>query len=179
MSRLRDTQLFADIAGEVFVRRFPLLVFGIPEDHAAQLGSKSVFVFAGELRHIFHIHTSFFGDGKSQRFRSGIHARHDLMRLDGAFGEHIRLALQVFVLVQLFQRAEKIIGAVVGKGEGIGAGVYEPVFCGEAVIGTVQLRLRLPYRIIRDKAVHLLTDKFLHTVPKLHHALCTFPGCGV
>ena len=42
-------KLFTDIAREVFVRRFPLFVFGIAEDHAAQFGSKGVFVFAGEL----------------------------------------------------------------------------------------------------------------------------------
>ena len=59
------------------------------------------------------------------------------MRLDGAFGEHIRFALQVFVFVQLFQRAEKIIGAVIGKGEGVGAGVDESVFCCKAVIELV------------------------------------------
>ena len=101
------------------------------------------------------------------------------MRPYGSPGEHIRLALEVFVLVQLLQRAEQIVGAVLGKGQGVGAGVNKPILCGEAVVEGVQLRLRLPDGFIRNKAVHLLRDELLHAVPQLHHALGTLLCGGV
>ena len=101
------------------------------------------------------------------------------MRPYGSPGEHIRLALEVFVLVQLLQRAEQIVGAVLGKGQGVGAGVNKPILCGEAVVEGIQLRLRLPDGFIRNKAVHLLRDELLHAVPQLHHALGTLLCGGV
>ena len=101
------------------------------------------------------------------------------MRPYGSPGEHICLALEVFVLVQLLQRAEQIVGAVLGKGQGVGAGVNKPILCGEAVVEGIQLRLRLPDGFIRNKAVHLLRDELLHAVPQLHHTLGTFLCGGV
>ena len=134
LSRLCDTQLFPYIAGEVLVGGLPALIFGIAEDNTTKIGGESVLVLAGELRHIRHIHAGFFGDGQRQRLRSGVHAGHGLVRPYGSPGEHIRLALEVFVLVQLLQRAEQIVGAVLGKGQGVGAGVNKPILCGEAVV---------------------------------------------
>ena len=101
------------------------------------------------------------------------------MRPYGSPGEHICLALEVFVLVQLLQRAEQIVGAVLGKGQGVGAGVNKPILCGEAVVEGIQLRLRLPDGFIRNKAVHLLRYELLHAVPQLHHALGTLLCGGV
>ena len=101
------------------------------------------------------------------------------MRPYGSPGKHIRLALEVFVLVQLLQRAEQIVGAVLGKGQGVGAGVDKPILCGEAVVEGIQLRLRLPDGFIRNKAIHLLRDELLHAVPQLHHALGTLLCGGV
>lgn len=101
------------------------------------------------------------------------------MRLDGTLGEHIRLAFQVLILIQLFQRAEKIIGAVIGKGQSIGTGIDKSVFCGKTVIEGVQLRLRFTNSLIGDKAVHLLTDQLLYTVSELYHAFGAFLGSCV
>ena len=101
------------------------------------------------------------------------------MRPNGSPGEHIRLALEVFVLVQLLQGAEQIVGAVLGKGQCVGAGVNKPMLCCEAVVEGVQLRLRLPDGFIRNKAVHLLRDELLYAVPQLHHALGTLLCGGV
>lgn len=58
-------------------------------------------------------------------------------------------------------------------------GVNKPILCGEAVVEGVQLRLRLPDGIIRNKAVHLLRYELLHAVPQLHHALGTLLCGGV
>ena len=101
------------------------------------------------------------------------------MRPYGSPGEHICLALEVFVLVQFLQRTEQIVGAVLSKGQGVGAGVNKPILCGEAVVEGIQLRLRLPDGFIRNKAVHLLRYELLHAVPQLHHALGTFLCGGV
>ena len=131
---LRLPQLLPDVAGEVFVRRLPLPAHRVEEDNAVQLVDQFLLAFAGELRHILHIHAGFFGDGQRQRLRSGVHAGHGLVRPYGSPGEHIRLALEVFVLIQLLQRAEQIVGAVLGKGQGVGAGVNKPILCGEAVV---------------------------------------------
>ena len=176
---LRLPQLLPDVAGEIFVRCLPLPAHRVEEDNAVQLVDQFVLAFAGELRHILHIHTGFFGDGQRQRLRSGVHAGHGLVRPYGSPGEHICLALEVFVLVQLLQRAEQIVGAVLGKGHGVGAGVNKPILCGEAVVEGIQLRLRLPDGFIRNKAVHLLRDELLHAVPQLHHALGTLLCGGV
>ena len=43
------------------------------------------------------------------------------MGLDGAFSKHICLAGEIVVLVQHFQRAEQIVGAVIGKGQSVAA----------------------------------------------------------
>ena len=76
------------------------------EDHALQLGGQFVAGLAGQLRHIRHINTGSFGNRHSQSFTCGIHSVHRLVGLDGALSEHIRLALQLAVLVNDFQRAE-------------------------------------------------------------------------
>ncbi len=65
------------------------------------------------------------------------------MGLDGALGEDIRFALQLFFLVQLLQRTQQVVGAVVLKCQRIGAAVDEAVFRGKAVVERIQLCLGL------------------------------------
>ena len=60
------------------------------------------------------------------------------MLLDGTLGKHIRFALQPAFFVQHFQRAEQVIGAVIGKGQGVASVVDKAVFVGESVIELVQ-----------------------------------------
>lgn len=50
------------------------------------------------------------------------------MGFDGALGEDVRLALQLFFLVQLLQRTQQVVGAVVLKCQRIGAAVDKAVF---------------------------------------------------
>ena len=92
------------------------------------------------------------------------------MLLDGALGEHIRLALQIAVLVQFFQRTEQIVGAVVGERQGVAAGVDKPVFLCEGVIQRVQLRLLLSYGD-RIGFPHLQINEPMNAVSQLNEAL--------
>ena len=93
----------ADVSGKVFIRRLPVAVSRVEENNTVQLVDQFVLTFAGELCHIVHIHTGFLRDGQCQRLRCRIHRGHDLMRLDGALGENIRLALQIAILIQNLQ----------------------------------------------------------------------------
>ena len=133
---LRLPQLLPDVAGEVFVRRLPVAVNRVEEDDAIQLVDDVVLAFAGELGHIRHIHAGFFPNGQSEGFCGGIHGIHAALLLDGALGEHIRLAFELglVLIVQHLKGAEQIIGAVVCKGEGVAAAVDEAIFLREAVI---------------------------------------------
>ena len=65
------------------------------------------------------------------------------MGLDGPFGEHIRLALQLSVLVDDFQRTEQVIGRIICIGQTVCTVIDETVFSRKAVIEAVQFRLLL------------------------------------
>ena len=65
------------------------------------------------------------------------------MGLDGPFGEHIRLALQLSVLVDNCQRTEQVIGRIICIGQPICTVVDETVFGRKAIIEPVQFRLFL------------------------------------
>ena len=90
------------------------------------------------------------------------------MRLDCALGEDVRLALQLFFLVQLLQRTQQIVGAVVLKCQRIGAAVDEAAFCGKAIVERVQLCLGLPDCAVRGYGVHLEINQVMQTVTQSH-----------
>ena len=156
-------ELFTDVTGKEIVCRSPSigavwLSVEIHIDNATQIACEFFFGFAGELRHIRHINLGFFCDGNCQSFRSGVNGCYDLARLDRAFGEHIRFAFEIVVLVENFQGAKQIVGAVIGKGESVATAVDKTVLCGEIVVEFVQLSLGLSDRLVGDISVHLLTD---------------------
>ena len=162
----------AHVAGEVFVRRLPVAVHGVEENDAIQLVDEVVLAFAGELGHIRHIHAGFFPNGQGEGFCGGVHAGDGLTLPDGALGEHIRLALELclVLIVQHFKGAEQVIGAVVCKGEGVAPAVDEAVFFGEAVIEAIELLLfGADGNIVGFP--HLEVDKPVNAVPQLCHAL--------
>ena len=82
-------------------------------DHAGQLVDDFFLALAAELRHEGQIHSGALPDGHGEGFTGGVHAGNGGMLLDGALGEHIRLALQIAVIVQHFQRTQQVIGAVI------------------------------------------------------------------
>ena len=147
-------------------------------DHAAKFICKFFFGLAGERGHILHIHAGFLRNGERQSFRSGVHGGHGLMRFDRALRKHIRFALEVVVFIKDFQRAQQIIGAVIGKRQTVGTGVNETILFRKGIIETVQLSLCLPDGFIGYKPVHLLTNELLYTVAEFYHAFHTLlRGC--
>ena len=50
-----------------------------------------------------------------QRFTWRIHAGDGALRANGALGEHRRLALELPLLVQIFQRTQQIVGGILLK----------------------------------------------------------------
>ena len=83
------------------------------------------------------------------------------MGLNGAFGEHIRLALEVAVIVHNFQSAQEEIGGIVAECQLVAPAVDKPVFFREAVIEPVQLCLFLNNGGIRDGFVHLEVNQLM------------------
>ena len=89
-------------------------------------------------------------------------------RADGPFCEHIRLALQPPVLVDVLQGAEQIVGGVLVKDPRVGAGIDGPELCVKGVIGGVQLRLLrldVPVRVV----LKLVLDQVVHELPQADH----------
>ena len=161
-----------NIAGEVFIRRLPVAVNRVEENDAVQLVDDVVLALAGELGHIRHIHAGFFPNGQGEGFCGGVHAGDGLTLPDGALGEHIRLALELclVLIVQHLKGAEQVIGAVVCKGEGVAPAVDEAVFLGEAVIEAVELLLfGADGNIVGFP--HLKVDEPVNAVPQLCHSL--------
>ena len=101
------------------------------------------------------------------------------MGLDGALGEHIRLALQLSVLVDDFQRTEQVIGRIVCIGQAVCTVIDETVFGRKAVIELVQFRLLFPNGAVRNRCVHLKVDQFLHTIPQSHQTFYTGFGSSI
>jgi len=149
------------------------------EDHALQLSGQFFFCFSGKLAHIAHIHAGFFRDRHRQCFACRIHSSHRLMGLDGALGKHIRLALQLSVLVDDFQRAEQVIGRIVCIGQAVCTVIDETVSGRKAVIELVQLCLFLLNGAVRHRCVHLKVNQFLHTIPQSHQTFYTGFGSGI
>ena len=156
-------ELFTDITGQKIIGGSPSigavgLSVKVHVDNATQIACEFFFGLACKRGHIFHIHTGFFCDGYRKSFRGGINRCYDLARLDGAFGEHIRFAFEIVVLVENFQRAKQIVGAVIGKGKSIATAIDKTVLCREIVVERVQFTLGLSDSFIGDIPVHLLSD---------------------
>ena len=174
---LRHSQLFPDIAGQVLVCHLPagFRVSGVGgrvlEDHAGKFrGNMPVFTWGPQqLRHIGQVHLAVFLDGHRQRFAGGIHTGDGAFRADGAFREHCRLALELPLLVQIFQRTEQIIGGILLKQPPVFAVIQQTVLCGKGIVGGVQTLLRCLDVLIR-KVVQLLVNQLVDDLPQLHHA---------
>ena len=122
-SKLCHPQLIAYITRKVFVRSLPacfrVVCIGgrIFEDHAGEFGGDALIVAgrAQQLCHIRQINLAMLSDGHRQRFAGGVHAGDGALRANGALGEHRRLALELPLLVQIFQRTEQIVGGILLK----------------------------------------------------------------
>ena len=160
-------QLVPHISGQVFIRCLPAFInlnfrHRILEDDSRQLRDDFP-VFprrTKQLRHIRQVHPALLTDGNRQRLARRVHLRHLPFRTDGALREHVRLALQFAVLVDILQRTEQIIGRILGKCLGIGPGIDDAVFRSKSVIDGVQLPLFCCDLFLRI-VVHLVVDQLI------------------
>ena len=80
------------------------------EDDASQIGGQLVYGFPGQAGHVPQVYTGPFPNGDRQGVHSSIHRSHNLVGLNGTLGEHIRLALEVSIIIQNFQGTQEIVG---------------------------------------------------------------------
>ena len=149
---LRGAELSAHIPGEVFICRLPAFCPMLAATLQIERAAGGVFVndtfqvlddlrdflaAAHEGGHKAEIDAGSFPDGNGKCFACGVHGFHAALLLDGALVEHICLALQLALIVQHFQRTQKIIGRIVGKREAVCPVIDKAVFCGEHIIQAV------------------------------------------
>ena len=185
-----DGQLLPDVAGQVLVGGLPSGVplavkvegprGGVLEDDTLEVLDHLLNLFrapaAQELGHVPQVHAGFLPDGDRQGLGGRVHRRDRLGPLDGALGEHIRLALQAALVVQNFQGAQEAVGAVLLKGLLVADAVDEPEFGGEAVVQAVQALL-LPLDVGGVGVSHLEVDELAGAVPQLNKPLDAGGGC--
>jgi len=128
-----------------------------------------------QTRHERQIHTGALSDGHRKRFTCRIHMVDLDLAVDGALGEHIRLALQLAgVLVDDLQRTQQAVCGVLLKGALVRRAAQKSVLRGKAVIRSVQFFLRCADRLIRA-AVYLEVDQTAGNIADADHpanALC-------
>ena len=96
-------EFFTNIAGQVFIRGFPLLCHRISENRARQFIRDLLFRFAAELHHERHIHLCFLSNGKCQGFAGSIYRGNRLRLADSTFGENVGQPFEILLLIQNFQ----------------------------------------------------------------------------
>ena len=149
-------QLHPDIAGEVFIRRLPAPcpIFaalcqvegaggGVLENDALQIlhDLRNLIGSTHQTCHILQVHAGLLANGHRQGLHRRVHAGDGLPVLDGALGEHIRLALQISFIVQHFQGTQKRVGGILFKGPPVAQAAQQAVFFRESVIKAVELGL--------------------------------------
>ena len=102
-----------------------------------------------KFRHKGQIHGRLFPDRNRKGFRRGIHMVNGFLLVDGALKEHIRLALQLAVLVQHFQRTEQAVRTVLFKSQFVSSAANQPIFSLEAVISGIQFLLKVCDGVLR------------------------------
>ena len=108
-------------------------------------------------------------DGHRQCFARGVHTGDGALRANRPLGEHRRLALELPLLVQIFQRAEQIIGGILLKQPPVFAVVQQAVLCGKGIVGGVQTLLRC-LDVGIWVILQLLLNQVIDDLPQFHHA---------
>ena len=176
-------QLLPHIAGKVFVCRhidgmaFRIFHAGKLEYHPVQFFYQGRFVFSGQAGHVGDIDSSFFCQGKGQGFRCGIHTGNIEFLLDGAFGEHIRLADEVTIAVCNLQRRQQEIGAVIMECRIIGPLEDAAIFFYKGVIEIAQFLLLGGDEVLRV-ILRLVLNELPHTIPQANETFDAAQGCG-
>ena len=143
------SQLCPDIAGQVLVCHLParFRVGGVGgrvfEDHTRKLCGDAL-VLAGcaqQFCHIGQIHFAMLTNRYRQRFAGGVHTGDSALWANGALREHRRFALELSLLVQIFQRTQQIVGRILLKQPPIFAVIQQTVLCGKGIVSDVQTLL--------------------------------------
>ena len=107
---LGNSELTPYLAGKILIGSLPagnrvIRSHRVFEDDALQFClDRIIFAWSPQkFRHIGQIHLATLTNGNCQRFRRGVHILHLTFRFNGTFGEHIRLAFQLSVLIHIFQ----------------------------------------------------------------------------
>ena len=149
------------------------------EDNAPEIGGQFLDGLPGQRGHEPQIHAGPLRNGDCQGFTGGIHRGDYPVGLDGAFGEHIRLALEIAIIVHDFQSAQEEIGGIVGECQLVAPAVDKPILFREAVIAPVQFCLFILNGGIRDGFVHLEVDQLMDAGAECQHTLDTLLGSGI
>ena len=182
-SKLCHAKLIAHIAGKVFVRSLPtsfrvVCISGrLFEDHTGQFSGDALVVAGStqQVGHVGQVNLAMLANGYRQCFAGGIHAGDNTFWANRPLGEHICLRFEIFILVQILQRAEQIIGAVIIEQAGIFLVVDQTVFCSKRIVGITQLCLRCLDILVRE-VIQLLVDQLVDDLPQFHHASHTAFG---
>ena len=180
-SCLGVSQLLAHVAGEVFIcchipkRLVSLCRFWQREDHSGQFLREIFFRFSGQLRHVGHIHADTLGNRHSQRFHGGVHMVDGTLLLDGALGKHIRLTLELLLIVQHFQRTQEVVGRIIREGQCIATGIDEAILRGEGVVTLIEFCLQALNGAVTG-FVQLCGNQFMHTIAQPYKALDALLG---
>ena len=90
--------------------------------------------------------------------------------LDRPLCKHIRLPQQLVIIIEDFERAEQVVGGIRGKRKAVCTVINEAKACGEAVIQSIQLLLKLlnfPVAVL----IELRVDQLAHLIPQGNHPL--------
>ena len=169
-------ELFTNIAGQVFIRGFPLLCHRISENRTCQFIRDLLFRFTAELHHKRHIHLCFFSNGKCQGFAWRIHRGNRLRLTDGTFGKNISQTLEVLLLVQNFQRCQQTITAVLSERPLVGGAVDKTILrlkCGVLLFQFILQKLYFRIRAIMQLTIQQLPGGFAQS-DHAQHPLCSY-----
>ena len=91
------------------------------------------------------------------------------MRTDSALGEHIRLALEVALLIQYLQRTKQVIAGVLGESKAVATAAEQTIFAGIVIVqGIESLLFRLDFLI--GITFGLVFNELSYTFPQRDHA---------
>ena len=91
------------------------------------------------------------------------------MLLDRALRKHIRLAFQLSIFIQDFQRAKQIIGRIVRERQSVATVIDKAKFSGESIIEIIQSLLLLS-DLHRIRFPHLQINQMVDAISQFNHA---------
>ena len=141
----------------------------IPEHQAGQFRFQFLLGLAGQLGHVGQVRLRLLGEGNGQRLRRRVHMGDLGAGADGPLGEHIRLSLQLTVLIQNLQRTKQGVRGIVRKRHAVAPAVQQTVLGCIGVVEGIQLPLGVRDGGVRE-VVQLSAHELMDAVPDDDHA---------